>query len=107
MKYKSSTLVTNSFKDSKLLILEPWAEEFEIPSGKSFEFVGEGEKEGNFEVEFSENAIIVFGWESSTVKVFCDGQEINNGASGKLAVPVFQKDKSLSSFVKSMFYEKK
>lgn len=107
MKYKSSVQITNSSKDSKLLILEPWAEEFELFAGKTFEFFGEGEKEGKFEVEFTEDAIIVFAWESSMVKIFCDGEEINNGASGKLAVPVFQKDKSLSSFVKSMFYEKK
>ena len=107
MKYKSSVQVTNSFKDSKLLILEPWAEEFEMLSGETFEFVGEGEKEGNFEVEFSENAIIVFGWESSTVKIFCDGEKINNGASGKIAIPKFPEGKSFSSLVKVMFYGKR
>jgi hypothetical protein len=107
MKYKSSVQITNSTKESKMLILEPWAEEFEMLSGDTFEFVGEGEKEGKFEIEFSENAIIVFGWESSTVKIFCDGNEINNGASGKLAVPTFLEGKNFLSFVKFMFYENK
>ena len=107
MKYKSSIQITNSAKDSKLLILEPWAEEFEMLSGSTFEFIGEGEKEGNFEVEFRENAIIVFGWESSTVKIFCDGEEINYKASGKIAVPTFSAGKNFTSFVKYMFYGKK
>lgn len=89
-----------------MLILEPWAEEFEILSGATFEFIGEGEKEGSFEIEFSEDAIIVFGWESSTVRIFCNGEEINNGASGRIAVPKFPEGKSFSSFVKSMFYGK-
>lgn len=106
MRYESSVQITNSSEDSKLLILEPWAEEFELPSGKTFEFVGEGEKKGKFEVELSENAIIVFGWESSTVEIFCDGEKINEGASGKLTVPVFTEGKNFLSFVKSMFYEK-
>ena len=106
MEYKSSVQITNSAKDSKLLILEPWAEEFEILSGKTFEFVGEGEKEGKFEVEFTENVIIVFGWQGSRVKIFCDGEEINNGASGKVAAPIFSEGRSLSSFVKFMFYGK-
>lgn len=107
MKHKSSVKVTNSAQDSKLLILEPWAEEFEILSGETFEFIGEGEKEGQFEVEFNEDAIIVFSWDSSTVRIICNGEEINNGASGKIAVPEFPEGKSFSSFVKSMFYEKK
>ena len=76
-------------------------------SGKTFEFIGEGEKEGKFEIEFSEDAIIVFGWKSSTVKIFCEGEEINNRASGKIAVPKFPESKSLLSFVKFMFYEEK
>ena len=107
MKYKASIQVTNSFKDSKLLILEPWAEEFEMHSSKTFEFIGEGEKEGKFEVELNENTIVVFAWESSIVKVFCDGQEINNGASGKIAVPIFPEGSNFLSIVKFMFYGKK
>lgn len=107
MKYKSSAQVTNSAQDSKLLILEPWAEEFEILSGETFKFIGESEKKGSFEVEFSEDTIIVFGWDGSTVKVFCNSEQINSGASGKIAVPIFSEGRSFSSFVKSMFYEKK
>ena len=103
MKYKSSIRITNSSEDSKLLILEPWAEEFEMFSGKTFEFVGEGEKEGNFEIEFNENTIIVWGWESSAVKIFCDGEELGAGNFERTFVPQVPEGQNISTFIKSLF----
>lgn len=55
MEYKSSIVIKNSSQKSKKLFLEPWAEEFEIGSGKTFEFVAKADQEGNFEVEFGED----------------------------------------------------
>lgn len=107
MKYKSAVQITNSSKDSKLLILEPWAEEFELLSSKTFEFVGESEKKGKFEVEFTEDAIIVFGWESSTVKIFCDGEEIGAGSFDRTAVPSLPKNQSAATFIKNIFGKSK
>jgi len=107
MKYKSSIQITNSSKDSRWLILEPWAEEFELLAGKSFEFLGEGETEGRFDVEFNEDAIIVFGWESSTVKIFCDGEEIGTGNFDRTAVPPLPGKQLMSTFIKNMFGKNK
>lgn len=89
MEYQSSIKIKNSSAEQKKLYLEPWAEEFKIGAGKTFEFLAKADYEGDFEVEFDKDAIIVWAWESSTVTVFCEGEKIGSEASGILKVPSF------------------
>ena len=102
MKYKSSIQITNSSHKAKKLFLEPWAEEFEMASGKTFDFVAEAEQEGNFEIEFGDSEIGVFAWSTSTVKVFCDGKELGVGDFERPLVPTVPKGQSVSSFLSLM-----
>jgi hypothetical protein len=104
MRYKSSIKIRNSSRNIKQLFLEPWGEAFEIPSGKTFEFVGTSAKNGNFEVEFTEDEIIVFAWVGSNVKVYCEDKEL--GGSHRPSVPAVPKGQSVSSFLGLMFGKK-
>ena len=87
----------------KILILEPWGEEYEMSSGKTFEFLAKAEQQGNFEVEFDDDKIIVFLWSGATVKVFCDGEELGAGNFERQAVPDVPKGQSVSSFLGFIF----
>jgi hypothetical protein len=103
MQYKSSIRITNSSPETKTLILEPWAEEFEMLSGKTFEFFGKAEQEGSFEVEFIADKIIVFLWSGATVRVFCEGEELGAGNFERETVPDIPEGQSVSSFLGLIF----
>ncbi len=104
MRYESSIKIRNSSRKMKQLFLEPWGEAFEVLSGKTFEFVGLAEENGNFEVELNEDEIIVFAWAGSNVKVFCEGKEL--GVSQRPTVPSVPKGQSVSSFLELIFGKK-
>jgi hypothetical protein len=67
----------NGSPEEMLLILEPWAEEYQVPTGAVIEVVGEGGiVDGEFEVEYTSNGIIIYGWDGSVVHVKRDGVEL-------------------------------
>ncbi|HVE55582.1 MAG TPA: hypothetical protein VNB22_02065 [Pyrinomonadaceae bacterium] len=106
MKYRSSIKITNTSQKAKTLFLEPWGEDYIMPSGKTFEFFAKAEREGNFEIEFSDNEITVYLWSGATVKVFCDGEELGAGNFERSSVPDVPEGQSVSSFLDSIFGKK-
>jgi hypothetical protein len=61
------------------LYLEPWGEEFQMPSQSEFIFVGHGPEKGSgFTVDYNEQSIVVSGWTGSAVQVFSKGEEIGD-----------------------------
>jgi hypothetical protein len=66
----------NSSHKAKMLVLEPWAEVYEIPAGKTFDVIADAEQEGSFEVEVGEAEITVYLWSSATARLYCDGSEL-------------------------------
>jgi hypothetical protein len=55
--------------------LEPWAEELQIPPGKSAVFTAHSEIEGALEVE-GHAPLTVFGWSGSELVVEIDGEVV-------------------------------
>jgi hypothetical protein len=99
MKFESSILVTNSSDRPLIFHLEPWGEQIEMQSGATFSLLAEAEVEGAFEIEHLEDEIIVWGWSTAVVKVFCAGEEV--GLSARIrrpAVPAVPEGQRVSSF---------
>jgi len=58
------------------LWIEPWVEEFELPPGTEVEVRLSGNAESRVEVEYHQDAILVFGFYGSFASVFRDGKLI-------------------------------
>ena len=105
MEFQSKILITNSTQKSKIVILEPWGEEIQMPPKKTFELIAFASQEGNFEIDFGEDEITAFLWAGSTVIVFCEGKEM--GVTDRLVVPEnFPGGQNISSFIRFMFGKK-
>jgi len=76
-------------------------------SGETFKFFAQSDEEGSFEVEFNEDMILVYGWSGSTVKVFCDREELRAGDGERPIVPAIPDGHTVSSFMGFMFNSKK
>lgn len=72
------SLHNNYTSEKKLLVVEPWCEEYWIDPGTSVEVIGTGGKADNafFEIDYLDNGIIVYGWTGSIVYVLKDGKEV-------------------------------
>lgn len=62
MSTATSLIVTNRSKQILRLILEPWAEEYEIPAGMVVEISAHAHPEKQIEVGYDGENIIVYGW---------------------------------------------
>jgi hypothetical protein len=88
-------------------MVEPWAEDYETPAGKTFELFARAEQEGSFEIEFGDDEITVYLWSGSTVKIFCEGEELGAGNFERSTVPDVPEGQSISSFLGSIFDKNK
>jgi hypothetical protein len=60
-----------------LLILEPWVEEYWIEPDDLIKIEAHGGTlRGHFELEHTDDGLIVYGWEGTTISVFQDGIEL-------------------------------
>ncbi len=71
-----SLRLENAHESELLFALEPWAEEYDMPPGASFEVEASGPDTGDLVVESSEEAITVWAWEGSEVQLWVDGVEM-------------------------------
>lgn len=61
-----------------LIILEPWAEQYWVKPGMTVEIIGTGgEGPAKFEVQQTNEGLIVFGWVDSVVVIMHDGHELS------------------------------
>lgn len=97
MIYRSSILLNNSSEKEIVLHIEPWGEQIPMPVGCKLRIVAESTEAGEFEVEYLENSIMVWGWTGSTYKIYGDGQELGRDCP---AVPPAPKGQSVSSFIR-------
>ena len=106
MKYRSTISVFNSSEDKKIVILEPWAEEYEVMPNQKLEIKAESDDAGEFEIEFigtyeDTETIVVYGWAGCIVEVFSKGEKISRTTDIK--VPEIPKEMNMSAFLKNLF----
>jgi hypothetical protein len=76
MSYKTSLNIINSRDKEMILHVEPWGEQFSMPAGTTFLIIAEAEKQGELEIEYEEDSIVVYGWETSVVNAFYKVEEV-------------------------------
>lgn len=81
--------ITNSLTSARLLMIEPWTGEYNLPPGKTLEVVAEGDLAYPLEVEVTEDRFIVYGFDTinSLLTVFDDGRELKSFPNGSDSAP--------------------
>jgi hypothetical protein len=78
--------IRNSETDMLIVVVEPWAEEYQVSQGTTIQLRFRGPDEGFPELEHSRKRLTVYGWPGSTFSVFCENVEISRGA-GSISAP--------------------
>ena len=68
-------VLANTSGNSIKLILEPWAEEYEIENGMKIEIHASDPNDSSIEIEYEKENIIVYGWADS-MTVLCEGKKL-------------------------------
>ncbi len=70
--------LTNGLTIPRRVVLEPWAGEYTLHPGKSFEIVAEGDMKEPLEVEILEDTVVVYALNSvgAMLSIFQDGTEL-------------------------------
>ena len=107
MSFESSLAITNSSSTEVVLHLEPWGDEFLMPSASTLSITAKAQRAGSFEIEYLESAIIVWAWPSASVKVFDEGVEVGLSVGERPAVPEIPEGHRASLFLKSILGEER
>ena len=79
--------LTNEESAVRTLILEPWAEEFDLLTGSVIRLDVSAPRAGFLETKVREGYIVVWAWQGCLVTVTLDGLDVT-GASGRFPVPL-------------------
>src|SRR5262245_8898705 len=101
MSYRTSIQVSNSTDKEIIFHLEPWCEQIKMTQVSVFQVGAEAKDGGELEVEYGEDRIVVWGWPSSILTIFCNGKEIGAAIpSNRPRVPSVPKGTRVSSFIR-------
>lgn len=78
--------LTNSQVGAISFFLEPWGEEYTMPTDATFEIVATGPRGGTLDVEIADDRITVWGWAGSTVALSSGGTPL--GGEERTPVPL-------------------
>jgi hypothetical protein len=84
---KVSLRIRNSQARELTFYLEPWGEEYKMPSETTLELMVQGPRGDFLEVEFGDDQVKVYGWPGSTVTLFKQGTELGAGLWERTPVP--------------------
>ena len=79
--------ITNHQPESITFRLEPWGDEYPMPSGATFEVIVTGPTDAPIEVELAVVDATVWAWPGSTARVFHGMQELGAGGWERDRVP--------------------
>jgi hypothetical protein len=99
--FEDSLSIRNNTANPLRVWLEPWCEEVLVPVGSSIELRAEGIDVGKLEIEENKDATVVFGWPTSRLKIFLEGQQIWESYADVPPVP----KGSIKTFVKDLFWK--
>jgi hypothetical protein len=57
--------IHNSLTKSRILVLEPWASEIELPAGETFLLVSEGDPAFPMEFELLDDRVVIYAFDSA------------------------------------------
>ena len=68
--------IKNASQHPVLFSLEPWGQEYNMPSGATFEVLAKGPEGDDLELQYEEHRITLYGWTGSIVRLFQEGKEL-------------------------------
>lgn len=79
-KGKVTLRLTNSSEVAKIIVLEPWAGEYTLPPGKSYEIVASGDLQDPLEIEMINDDIVIYSFDSAgaMLTIYSDGKELKS-----------------------------
>ncbi len=83
----AATRLVNSRDVAVKLLLEPWGEVYEMAPGAVFEVMARGPAGDALEVAIADDAITVWGWPGSVVRLFHEGTELGAGSGERSLAP--------------------
>jgi hypothetical protein len=106
MKYVSKIKLSNSAKFKRMIVVEPWAEVFELLPGQTLELIAQSENEGEFEIDFDGEHegleyTTIYAWYGCTIEVLSEGENLSG--AGHIAAFTISSGLSLSEFTKKIF----
>jgi hypothetical protein len=99
--FKQTSLVTNASLLAVTVWFEPWGMNHTLPANKAFDLVVESDIEGEIEIEHADDRIAVYSFPTSTIKIYLDGDLIDdlNVKFPASAVPKNTTTKQLVNFL--------
>ena len=85
--YVMSLRLCNARTIPVTLYLEPWGEQYALPSETTLTVVARGPQGDTLEVEWADEHITLYGWPGSIVTLLHDGKEVGVGTSERTPVP--------------------
>ena len=89
--------LTNAHSEAIRFYLEPWGEEYTMPSGATFEVVARGPQGGSLDVAVADDAITIWGWAGSVVALLHEGTLLGPPLDGRTPVPVMAEGEERSA----------
>ena len=83
--YEQFLRVTNRRASSAVFRLEPWAEEYDMPTGATFLVCARGPRSDCLTVDLGDDDIEVWAWHGSDVWLFQDGEELGRDYSTRMS----------------------
>ncbi len=80
-------LFLNSTQHTLTFVLEPWGETYPLEPEAQISLVARGPEGGHPEVDYGPDALTVWSWSGSTVRLFKDGDELGAGKFERTPVP--------------------
>lgn len=81
------TVIRNARPVATTFHVEPWGDVHLMPAGATFRVVAWGPRHGALEVELAEDAVTVWGWPGSVLKVFHGDVELGASYGDRPPVP--------------------
>lgn len=96
------TLTIPNQTDSQILILvEPWAFEISIPAGSTSTLHGKSDQTGGFEIDRSNDQVVVWGWPGCVLVVELDGEILHDLRD--IVVPSITPGMTTRGFIQRVF----
>ena len=100
--FEQTSLVLNDSHSPVTVWFEPWGMSHTLPANKTFHLTIESDIKGQIEIEHVDDGIAVYSFPTSTIKIFLDGDLIED-LNVKFPASAVPENTTTKQFVKYLF----
>ena len=99
-----TVVFTNTGPDPLTIVLEPWADEHELPAGSRAELTSIGPESGQVEIELRGRYVVFYAPSAGTVRLLIDGRDVDANRPGpRPAFPPVPEGFTTREFLHTLF----